>query len=298
MTRRKFFIPIVVALIALGASKTTSFGWSSEIECPCADTLASVQLNPLLHLEAEYRVAEAIEHPPIDWSNSEDHTFAEVSQPVAEKESAVKMISQWESLLASPIYSDPGATIQAHLRSIIKAEFAAQANANKQLTVAELPAASEAKRAEISLDDLPQVNTGEEVMTLIALEETRFDLDPYGYAEYNHYFEPEIYDWFVFVTDDLSVVYVYENSDVMPRSLDPIMLAEEEETRVAPESVEIAVQQGVRAIAAGDIDVVAIFSQLQQGWKSITQPAAVANLRRSELLPAHRVSQLRDLLRL
>ncbi|PQO27551.1 hypothetical protein C5Y96_18660 [Blastopirellula marina] len=252
-----------------------------------ANHVVSVQLNPEFHPEVEFRIAEALKRPPIDWSVARDHTFAEKSEPIQQRELAAEMISQWEALLANPIYANFDDSINAHLRSIIKAEFAAQKGRERVVAI----------ESEIAWDDLPQVNTGEEVMALIAMDESKFPLDPYGYDEYNNYFEPEIYDWFVFVTDDLTVVYVYENSDVLPSKVDPVLLAEQNAQPVVPESFQVFVREQVQAIASGEIAVSKLFSAIQERWTAITQPIAIASLRKTELLPAHRVSQLQDLLR-
>lgn len=252
-----------------------------------ANHVVSVQLNPEFHPEVEFRIAEALKRPPIDWSVARDHTFAEKSEPVQQTELAAEMISQWETLLANPIYASFEDSINAHLRSIIKAEFAAQKGREPAAVIEQ----------DISLDGLPQVNTGEEVMALIAMDESKFPLDPYGYDEYNNYFEPEIYDWFVFVTDDLTVVYVYENSDVLPSKVDPVMLAEQNAEPVVPESFQVFVREQVRAIASGEIVLGELVSVVQEHWTAITQPITIASLRKTELLPAHRVSQLQDLLR-
>lgn len=260
-----------------------------------ANHVVSVQLNPEFHPEVEFRIAEALKRPPIDWSVARDHTFAEKSEPVKQRELAQEMISQWESLLANPIYADFEDSINAHLRSIIKAEFAAQKEQERSV---ESLASEVVVGQEIQWGNLPQVNTGEEVMALIALDESKFPLDPYGYEEYNNYFEPEIYDWFVFVTDDLTVVYVYENSDVLPSKVDPVMLAEQNDQPVVPESFQVFVREQVRALASGQYDLREIVFAVQDHWTAITQPISIASLRKTELLPAHRVSQLQDLLRL
>lgn len=259
-----------------------------------AKNVVSVQLTPEFHPEVEFRIAEALKRPPIDWSVARDHTFAEKSEPVKQRELAAEMISEWESLLANPVYADFQDSINAHLRSIIKAEFAAQKELERALATVDAQPVIE---QEIQWDALPEVNTGEEVMALIALDESEFPLDPYGYDEYNNYFEPEIYDWFVFVTDDLTVVYVYENSDILPSKVDPVMLAEQNAQPVVPESFQVFVREQVRAIAAGEISLGGLVSTVQQHWTTITQPVSIASLRKTELLPSHRVSQLQDLLR-
>ncbi len=270
-----------------------------------ANNVVSVQLTPEFHPEVEFRIAEALKRPPIDWSVARDHTFAEKSVPVpkmasvtAKKEVAAEMISQWESLLANPIYADFQDSISAHLRSIIKAEFAAQNRV--ELPAASAVASVDEERViepEIAWEDLPQVNTGEEVMALLALDESEFPLDPYGYEEYNNYFEPEIYDWFVFVTDDLTVVYVYENSDVLPNKIDPVLLAEENAQPEVPEALQVFIREQVRSIAAGEVNFRQLVSTIQSHWTAVTQPVSIASLRQTELLPTHRVSQLQDLLR-
>ena len=267
--------------------------------------VVSVQLTPEFHPEVEFRIAEALKRPPIDWSVARDHTFAEKSVPVprksapiAKREVAAEMISQWESLLANPIYADFQDSIAAHLRSIIKAEFASQNRA-------ELPAASSVASVdqelgivpEFALESLPQVNTGEDVMALLALDESEFPLDPYGYEEYNNYFEPEIYDWFVFVTDDLTVVYVYENSDIMPSKVDPVLLAEENAQPEVPGAFQVFIREQVRSIASGEIDFHKLVSTVQRHWTFVTRPVSIASLRQTQLLPTHRVSQLQDLIR-
>ncbi|MBA2118014.1 hypothetical protein [Bremerella alba] len=263
-----------------------------------AKNVVSVQLTPEFHPEVEFRIAEALKRPPIDWSVSQDHTFAEKSEPVEQKELATEMISQWESLLANPIYADFQDSINAHLRSIIKAEFAAQKQVDQPVASSNTSSdVQEVFEQEIQWDDLPQINTGEEVMALLALDDAEFPLDPYGYDEYNNYFEPEIYDWFVFVTDDLTVVYVYENSDVLPSKVDPVLLAEESTQPIVPESFQVFVREQVRAIASGEIVLGELVTTFQQHWVAITKPVSIASLRKSELLPTHRVSQLQDLLR-
>ncbi|WDI40775.1 hypothetical protein [Bremerella sp. P1] len=266
--------------------------------CVDAKNVVSVQLTPEFHPEVEFRIAEALKRPPIDWSVARDHTFAEKSEPVNQGELAVEMISQWESLLANPIYADFQDSIDAHLRSIIKAEFAAQKVSEQPQAASIVSMDGElAVEQEIQWDDLPQVNTGEDVMALIASDESEFPLDPYGYDEYNNYFEPEIYDWFVFVTDDLTVVYVYENSDILPNKVDPVLLAEENAQPVVPEAFQVFVREQVRVIASGEIALADVVSTFQQHWAAITEPVTIASLRKTELLPAHRVSQLQDLLR-
>jgi len=263
-----------------------------------AKHVVSVQLTPEFHPEVEFRIAEALRRPPIDWSVARDHTFAEKSEPVQQKQLAAEMIAQWESLVDNPVYADFQNTVNAHLRAIIKAEFAAQKQHDLPASASVVSTtASDAAEPEICLDDLPQINTGEEVMELIALDEAEFPLDPYGYDEYNNYFEPEIYDWFVFVTDDLTVVYVYENCDVMPSKIDPVLLAEEQAQPVVPESFQVFVREQVRAIASGDVSLSGLISTWNYHWAAITQPVSIASLRKTELLPAHRVSQLQDLLR-
>ncbi|MFN3152006.1 hypothetical protein [Bremerella sp.] len=263
-----------------------------------AKRVVSVQLTPEFHPEVEFRIAEALKRPPVDWSVARDHTFAEKSEPVKQKELAAEMISQWESLLANPIYADFHDSIDTHLRTIIKAEFAAQKSTIKvEPSTLVSTEVDEAVPQEIQWHDLPQINTGEEVMAMIAMDQSEFPLDPYGYDEYNHYFEPEIYDWFVFVTDDLTVVYVYENSDVLPSRVDPVLLAEQNAQPVVPEALQVFVREQVRAIASGEIALTDVVSTFQQHWAAITEPISIASLRKTELLPAHRVSQLQDLLR-
>lgn len=280
----------VLGFCATFEAKADSFADSRHV--------VSVQLTPEFHPEVEFRIAEALKRPPIDWSVARDHTFAEKSEPVQQKELAAEMISQWESLLANPIYADFQDSIDAHLRTIIKAEFAAQKSVIKAEPASVVSTEVDASVSrEIQWKDLPQINTGEEVMAMIAMDESEFPLDPYGYDEYNNYFEPEIYDWFVFVTDDLTVVYVYENSDVLPSRIDPVMLAEQNAEPVVPESFQVFVREQVRAIASGEIALTDLVSTFQQHWAAITEPVSIASLRKTELLPAHRVSQLQDLLR-
>lgn len=266
-----------------------------------AKSVVSVQLTPEFHPEVEFRIAEALKRPPIHWSVAQDHTFAEKSEPVEQVEQAelaAEMISQWESLLANPIYADFQDSVNAHLRSIIKAEFASQNRGEHGLETSIASIDDEmAIEQEIEWEDLPQINTGEEVMALLSLDETEFPLDPYGYDEYNNYFEPEIYDWFVFVTDDLTVVYVYENSDIIPSRVDPVILAERNDQPLVPESFQVFVREQVRVIASGEITLGDLVSSFQQHWAAITQPVSIASLRKTELLPVHRVSQLQDLLR-
>ncbi|QDU76577.1 hypothetical protein Pan97_36290 [Bremerella volcania] len=263
-----------------------------------AKNVVSVQLTPEFHPEVEFRIAEALKRPPIEWSVARDHTFAEKSEPIQQKQVAAEMISQWESLLANPIHADFQDSINAHLRSIIKSEFAAQKRGETlQTSPVALTDVELGIEQEIPWDDLPQVNTGEEVMTPIAIEESEFPLDPYGYDEYNNYFEPEIYDWFVFVTDDLTVVYVYENSDVLPSKIDPAMLAEQNAQPVVPESFQVFVREKFRSIASGEITLRDLVVTIQQHWAAVMQPISIASLKKTELLPVHRVSQLQDLLR-
>ncbi|MEW4561235.1 hypothetical protein AB1K70_01845 [Bremerella sp. JC770] len=289
--------------IFAGLTALFVFGFCSGFEAkadPTIDTksVVSVQLTPEFHPEVEFRIAEALRRPPIDWSVARDHTFAEKSEPVQRKQLAAEMISQWESLVANPIYADFQDTVNAHLRAIIKAEFAAQKQHAQpaSTSVVSLPKV-DADEREICLEDLPQINTGEEVMELIALDEAEFPLDPYGYDEYNNYFEPEIYDWFVFVTDDLTIVYDYDNCDVMPIKVDPVLLAEERAQPVVPESFQVFVREQVRSIASGEVSLSDLVSTWNRHWAAITQPVSIASLRKTELIPAHRVSQLQDLLR-
>lgn len=273
--------------------------------------LVSVQLTPEFHPEVEFRIAEALRRPPVQWSMLRDHTFAEISEPVAEKEVAAEMIAEWESLLNNPIHVDFQDTVNAHLRAIIKAEFESQVANLKYVTSHDVLSESSPNEIQldqlpdvhtgeeivdlIQIDNLPQVHTGEEVMELIAQDEAQFPLDPYGYAEYNHYFEPEIYDWFVFVTDDLTVVYVYENSDEMPSRVDPVLLAEKNAQPEVPESFKVVVREQVRSLFAGEYSLFEMATQFQQHWTSFTQPISIASLKQTELLPIHRVSHLPDL---
>jgi len=285
-TLTAFFVLGLFSAVELRAEKKVDAG-----------SVVSVQLTPEFHPEVEFRIAEALKRPPIHWSVARDHTFAEKSEPVEQENLAVDMISQWESLLDNPIYTDFHDSIDAHLRSIIKAEFASQQKSGEAAGSAIASAEGEHKPTpEIRWEELPQIHTGDEVMDMIALEETEFPLDPYGYDEYNNYFDPEIYDWFVFVTDDLTVVYVYENSDVMPNRIDPVMLAEQNAPPVVPETFEVFVREQVRAIASGEVSLYQLVSTFQKHWSAVTQPVSIASLRQTQLLPSHRVAQLQDLL--
>ncbi|MEW4456230.1 hypothetical protein AB1L30_26430 [Bremerella sp. JC817] len=309
-------IAIVMATVCTVRAK------ASEMSDYVSRPLVRVTMNPDFHPEVEFRIAEALKRPPIDWSMVQDHTLAEVARPVAVAEPAPsqhiaqRMIAEWEHLLASPAHMSVAETVKSHLRSIIRAEFAAQSLVGKKVATCEVSSERELAPiqeiclddlptintgdlavAEVSLDDLPQIHTGEEVMALIAQDDAGFPLDPYGYSEYNAYFEPEVYDWFVFATDDLTVVYVYENSDILPSRVDPVMLAEQNASPEVPEAFKVAVREHVRSLFAGEIDFRPLAASLQTGWSTVTAPFSIASLKQSELLPVHRVSQLPELFR-
>ena len=280
--------------------------WGGERSEPAS--LVNVRMNADFRPELEFRIAEALQRPPLEWSVARDHTFAEISEPLPLEDHANEMISRWEQLWSNnPAHSDFSTELveaEAFVASVIDLEeVGAKIQAYVQENFAFLTSSAgefslRIHPAElISLDDLPQLHTGEDITVEIEAEYAQFPLDPYGYDEYNGYFEPEIYDWFVFVTDDLTVVYVHENSDVMPTRLAYEDLTPEAPSAELPESVKVAIRESVRSVLAGEVNVSDLVDETRTTLSGATKPIWTRYVTQNELLRTERVAQLRELLR-
>ncbi|WP_158265211.1 hypothetical protein [Blastopirellula marina] len=256
----------------------------------------------------EFRIAEALQRPPLEWSELRDHTFAEISQPLPLEDNADEMISRWEQLWAnnpahpesSPQWLEATSMVVsaidleemgAKLQAYVQQNFAFLTHPSKEFSMRIHPAEL------ISLDDLPQLHTGEGITLETEAEYAQFPLDPYGYDEYNGYFEPEIYDWFVFVTDDLTVVYVHENSDIMPNRLAQEDLGPEAPPAEVPESFKVAIRESVRAVFSGEVNILDLVDDTRTTLSGATKPIWTRYVTQNELLGTERVAQLRELLR-
>ncbi|PQO29551.1 hypothetical protein DTL21_26230 [Bremerella cremea] len=299
MTIRKTLLLLLAAVIGHAGYA----GSVSAAEIAPHESIVSVRMNADFHPELEFRIAEALRRPPVDWSVVPDHTFAEISQPVENQELADDIIAKWEALFANnPTHI---ATTTQSLAS--QMEYFDEARQQIEAISSDFVAAwlgtalpnSGNVHAEdvISLDDLPQIHTGEDIALQLEAEFAQFPLDPYGYEEYNCYFEPEVYDWFVFVTDDLTVVYVHENSDVVPVRLDPTMLAKDVTEPAVPEVVKDWIRESVRSVAAGEIEVMQLASQANRAWQAASSPIWNRYVKENHLLRVERVAQLREFFR-
>lgn len=276
---------------------------SRAAEIPPRESLVSVRMNSDFRPELEFRIAEALQRPPLEWSIAKDHTFAEMAHPIENEDIADDIVARWETLFAN------NPTYNVEEKTLLETQFKALQQASKQLQAvsddfiaawfesATYFATNTHSAREISLDDLPQVHTGEEIAMELQAELAQFPLDPYGYEEYNGYFEPEVYDWFVFVTDDLTVVYVHENSDVMPLQVEAQALAANENKQEVPESVKIAIRESVRSVFSGEIEVVDLAIQAKNAWHSATLPIWNRYVKENQLLRIERVAQLKEIFR-
>ncbi|RCS54680.1 hypothetical protein DTL42_06005 [Bremerella cremea] len=300
MTVRKTLLLLLACTI--GPAFFSSASKAGEI--PSRDSLVSVRMNADFRPELEFRIAEALQRPPLEWSIAQDHRFAEIAQPVENVDIADEMVARWDILFANNPTHTP------EKREILGSQIQALRKAGRQLQVvsdefvaawfqsAAYFAAQAHPADEISFDDLPQVHTGEEIAMELKAEQAQFPLDPYGYEEYNGYFEPEVYDWFVFVTDDLTVVYVHENSDIMPLEVAPQVVASEtRDEQEVPESVKRAIRESVRSVFSGEIDVFGLAKQAQETSRSVTLPIWNRYVKENHLLRIEQVAQLKEIFR-
>ncbi|PQO38294.1 hypothetical protein [Blastopirellula marina] len=300
MTVRK----TLLLLLATMLGPNLWLGSSFATEIAPQDSLVSVRMNADFHPELEFRIAEALRRPPVDWNFAKDHTYAEIAQPVDNQDISDEIIARWEALyfnsptqvedkvsesLASQmkVLEEAGKTIQAISSDLIASWF-------QETTYF---AANQHPADFISLDDLPKIHTGEEIALQLEAEYVQFPLDPYGYEEYNCYFEPEIYDWFVFVTDDLTVVYVHEDSDVMPLKVEPETLAADADESAVPESLKVVIREAVRSAISGEIEVMDFAMQAKNAWQSATSPIWNRYVKENQLFRIERVAQLREMFR-
>lgn len=307
MSLHKSFALLLAACFSywIGCQST----WGGEPPEP--SHLVNVRMNTDFHPELEFRIAEALQRPPVEWSVARDHTFAEISQPlplIINGDAADEMISHWEQLWTNNPANSPTLAESVEVEPLLSSttglqEISIRIQAYVQENFAFLKSQADVYSLQvhpadlISLDELPQVHTGEEITMEIEADYAQFPLDPYGYEEYNGYFEPEIYDWFVFVTDDLTVVYVHENSDFMPLPLVQEEPAPNMPQAELPESIKIALREAVRAVLSGEV----LFSDLADQTRTVLSGAAkpiwTRYVTQNELLRTERVAQLRELLR-
>ncbi len=299
MPVRKILLLLLATIIGHGLL----FHRSNAADIAPRDSFVRVRMNADFHPELEFRIAEALRRPPLDWSVARDHTFAEMAQPVENEAIADEIVARWETLFANnPTHvKEKAVTLASQWKALEEASqqfqavsgdfIAAWINQATHFTAKGHPA------DQISLADLPTIHTGEEIATELQAEFAQFPLDPYGYEEYNCYFEPEIYDWFVFVTDDLTVVYVHENSDVMPLAADSEMLAAQMDEPAVPESVKVLIRESVRAVFSGEIQPMDVVSQAKETWQATSTPIWNRYVKENQLLKIERVAQLREIFR-
>ncbi len=249
--------------------------------------------------ELRFRIVDALMSHPLDENLFTECVVPHLPQPAAEKDLAQDIMSAWDELLTNnPIHQ--------HLHEAQPADAE-----TKEPTLVEQTAQAARSATAFLYQNVPalapEVPLETEVERVVSKEfdGSVFPLDPYGYDEYNDYFEPEVYDWFVFITDDLQVVYVHENSDVapLPAALeDPLQradqLAETPEKVEVPEGFKRAVREMARAIAAGEVSVQHVGQQVVERAQSISQPLWQHYVRHNQMFGPHRVAELRALLRL
>lgn len=277
---------------------------------PTAPPLVRVVLDADFRPEAEFYIAEALRRPPVDWNMlREEPLIGESTRPSDELITA-DILAAWNDLWENnPLREGALDTVAQHWEALQTDLACAQALAADKVAVKYSRALSQ---GEFDLSQLPNVSTGEEILAELARQEAEFPLDPYGYDEYNGYFEPEVYDWFVFVTDDLSVIYVHENSDVTPAvssviaTLDtpPIDLtasaaiAEELAAQAAfAKSIQVLVQYSVTSLNASEMEWYLIPQKTVAQLEAIAQPVWDRYVRHNELFPTQRMADLSKLLR-
>lgn len=271
---------------------------------PIAPPLVKVVLDADFRPEAKFYIAESLRRPPIDWNMLQKDSLIEESQVPSDKLLTANILAAWNDLWENnPLQEGVLDTVAQHWKALEIDLACAQA----------LAADSAALRVDaFDMSQLPTVNTGEEVTAELARQEGEFPLDPYGYDEYNGYFAPDVYDWFVFVTDDLSVVYVHENSDVGPAvgsvadtfDTPPIDLtasaaiAEELAVRAAvSNTIQVIVQYSVTPLTSGEIEWYLVPQQTVAQLRTVALPVWDRYVRHNELFHSRRVADLSKLLR-
>jgi len=183
----------------------------------------------------EVRVALRIEYRPelkfdnirelqrltVGWSPLVDHTTAETAQVTPNQEVAKEMIRQWEVLL----HNNPVHQTLVSAASEVIAEESIASRCDKKVCVAKSEAVP--MPPVIQFNDFrdfdPIESDAAELEAEAVVVDQPFELDPYGYDEYNCYIEETIYDSYVFVTDDLTVVY-YDDAPEMDKHPKDVVL--------------------------------------------------------------------------